>query len=111
MPKFTMDNAKEIGRRGGKASRAQRRLKAPDIEKALGALGTVDDAMRWLRQIGLWTAADKLSGARGGVCVRCVEVWIRAHETKMTQQVVDELRDEVDRLKADLGGRKLRHVR
>ena len=108
MPKITPETAAAMGSRGGKASWAKRRLKIGDLETELGALDSIDDAMRWLRQIGLWTAADMLSGARGNVCVRCVEVWIRAHETKLTQQVVDELRDEVERLKSDMGQRKLR---
>jgi hypothetical protein len=80
--------AQRIGRRGGRP----RKLRLPEVEAQLGALDTLEDAGRWLRQIGLWAAAGMLNGATAGACVRAIEVWLKTHESKLTRQVVDELR-------------------
>ena len=51
------------------------------------------------------------SGSIAGAVVRSVEVWCRAHEVKLTESVVEDLRREVNRLKGELKGNVLRAAR
>ena len=98
MPIGSSEEARALGRRGGRP----RKLRVPDVEEALGALDTLEDAGRWLRQIGIWTAAGKLTGAAAGACVRSVEVWLKTHESKLTRQVVDDLKSRLAELEDQL---------
>ena len=90
--------------KGGRAA-ARRKLTLERVERELGPLDTVDDAMRRLDRLGLWITAGMLTGSAGSAAVRSVEVWLRGHESKMTQEVVEALKADVARLKADLAGR------
>ena len=67
----------------------------PRVETELGALGSLEDSQRWLRQLCLWGAGGLLPGAVLGGCVRAVDQWIRAHESKLTREVVCNLRARV----------------
>lgn len=96
---FTSDSARRAGKRSG-ASR--RRLTIDRVEDELGALGSLEDAERWLRTLGIWGAAGLLTGAVLGGCVRAVDVWVRAHEAKLTRKVVDEIQARVNALEAQL---------
>lgn len=64
------------------------------------ALDTLEDARRWLRQIGIWAAGGRFSRAVANARVRSVEVWLKTHESKLTRQVVDDLKGRP----AELGG-------
>jgi hypothetical protein len=88
-------HAQEGGRRSG---RRRRRLLLEDVEQVLGGLDTLEDAMRWLRQIALWAAGGMLHGAVASACNRSVEVWVRAHESRLTREVVEQLRGRLDDL-------------
>ena len=98
------DRASEMGRKSGQARRAKARQKLTldRVEVELGPLDTVEDAMRRLDRLGLWIAAGMLTGSQGGAAVRSIEVWLRGHESKLTREVIEKLKTEVDRLKADL---------
>ena len=98
-----LELAREAGRKGGKAKAARRRLSPDDVETKLGALDTLEDAMRWLRQIALWAAGGLLHGAVASACNRSVEVWVRAHESRLTREVVGSLRDRLAELEGQLG--------
>lgn len=100
---FTSETARKAGRRSAKS---RRKLVVDDVEEALGALDTLEDASRWLRQIGIWAAAGKLSGAVANACVRSVEVWLKAHESKLTRQVVDDLKGRLAELEGELQERQ-----
>ena len=56
----------------------------------------------------IWIASGLLSGSQGSASVRAVEVWLRGHETRLTEKVVEELSGEVKRLKAELGGKVMK---
>ena len=90
--------------KGGRAA-ARRRLTLERVESELGALETVSDAMRRLDRLNLWISAGMLSGSQGSAAVRSIEVWLRGHESRMTEQVVEELSGELKRVKAELRGR------
>ena len=109
MSRFTQESASDAGRRGGKAS-AKGRLTLARVDSELGPLETVQDAMRRLDRLNIWIASGLLSGSQGSASVRAVEVWLRGHETRLTERVVEELSGEVQRLKTELGGKTVRMV-
>jgi hypothetical protein len=49
-----------------------------------------------------------MAGIVAGAAVRSIEVWIRASDSKLTREVVEDLKGGVDRLKAELKGRVMR---
>ena len=100
---FTKETARRQGAKGGWA-KARRKLTLARVEEELGALATIDDAMRRLDRLNLWISAGMLSGSQGGAAVRSIEVWLRGHETWLTERVVDDLQADVERLKAELHG-------
>ena len=107
---LTPDRAREIGRKGGKAS-GKARLTLDRVEEAFGSLGTVEDAQRRLERLGVWASAGLLAGSVGGVAVRSVEVWLKAHESQLTETVVNELRTRLDELEGQLRQGRLGVVR
>ena len=99
---FNKQSAKAAGAKGG---RAIKKLTLNKVETGLGPLQTIDDAQRWLTQLAVWAAANLMpSGSIAGSCVRAVEVWLRAHESKLTEEVVDHLKRDVEELKTKLKG-------
>ena len=93
------ERAAEMGRKSGKA---RKKLTLERVERELPPLTDLDSAMLRLDRIGLWAAAGMLTGSVAGAVVRSVEVWIRGHESQLTNEVVDDLKSEMKRLKADL---------
>ena len=103
----TTERAKELGRLSAKARKAKaERLTLERVERELGPLETVEDAMRRLDRLGLWITAGMLSGSAGGAAVRSVEVWLRGHESQLTERVVEQLQGDVERLKGELTARR-----
>ncbi len=111
MPKQLFDSAsaREAGKRSGKARR-QQRLTLSRVEAELGTLETVQDAMRRLDRLNLWISAGLLTGSQGGAAVRSIEVWLRGHESRLTERVVEEIQADVKRLRAELGAKAVRVV-
>ena len=68
---------------------------------------TVDDAMRRLDRLNVWIASGLLTGSDGSAASRCLEIWLRGHETRLTERVVDDLQADVERLKTELTGRSV----
>ncbi len=101
---FNRERAKEAGVRSGEARRrkAQERLTADRVLEELGPLETVDDAMRRLDRLNVWIASGFLTGSAGSAASRCLEIWLRGHESKLTQQVVEELKGRLEELEAQL---------
>ncbi len=89
--------------KGGRAA-ARRRLTLDRVERELPLLDSVDSAMQRLDRLGLWITAGMLTGSAGSAAVRSVEVWLRGHESRLTEQVVEELSGELQRVKAELRG-------
>ena len=82
MARFDSKTAKQAGQKGGRAKGRTR--------------------VRRLERLGVWSAAGFLSGSVAGAAVRSVEVWLKAHESRLTERVVDELTSDVKRLKGEL---------
>lgn len=69
--RLTPEKARELGRKGGRASGAARqRLTLHRVEAELRPLETVHDAMRRLDRLNLWISAGMLTGSQGGAAVR-----------------------------------------
>jgi hypothetical protein len=86
----------------GSAAARRIRLTLTNVERILGELETLEDAQRWLRQAYLWSAAGMLKGAVAGACVRAAEVWIRAHDSKVTRDSVLQLQRRIQQLEQEL---------
>jgi len=108
--RFTKATAVTAGAKGGRVSRL-RRLSLEKVEAELGELNSIEDAQRWLRTIAMWTAAGMLTGAAGNVCVRSVEVWVKANESKLTREVVESLRNRLHELEQKFGQRNVKAIR
>ncbi len=117
---LTSERARELGRKSGEARRQTatgkrghhpQPLTLDHVEHELGRLETIEDAMRRLDRLNTWIAAGLLSGSQGGAAVRAVEVWLRGHESRLTERVVEELHDEVERLKGQIAARAVSVVR
>ncbi len=94
---------------GGRA-KARRKLNLERVEQELPPLTDLESAMLRLDRIGLWAAAGMLTGSVAGAVVRSVEVWIRGHESQLTNEVVDDLKSEMKRLTAHLKSSQRRVV-
>ncbi|UCG87927.1 MAG: hypothetical protein JSW71_05120, partial [Gemmatimonadota bacterium] len=107
------EEARAAGRESGRARKAKARekLNLANVEAAFGPLETIEDAQRRLERLGVWAAAGMLAGTVAGAAVRSVEVWLKAHESRLTQDVVESLKKEVDRLKLEAKGRPARALR
>ena len=81
------------------------------VEAELGTLVTLEDAQRRLDRIGVWALAGLLAGSVAGSAVRSVEVWVKTHESRLTQEVVIDLRQRLDELEAQIKQRTLGVVR
>ena len=97
----------QFAKQGAQASaRSRKKLTMEMVEEAFGQLVTLEDAMRRLDKLGVWTAAGLMAGSVAGASVRSVEVWIKAHESTLTRKIVDELRADLDRVKAEMKQRQ-----
>ena len=106
MPRGNPDIARHASE-GGRAKAKRARLTLERVERELGALECVEDAMRRLDRLGLWIAAGMLTGSAGSAAVRSIEVWLRGHESQLTERVVEELQKDVTRLKAQLNSKSV----
>jgi hypothetical protein len=71
----------------------------------LGALRTHEDAKRWLEEIGMAVVTGKIGNRESVAGIRAVEAWLKAEGERVTMQVVKEVKEELARLKEDLGSR------
>ncbi len=95
--------ARELGRRGGRASGAARqRLTLERVSTELGALGSVEDAMRWAATAFRWTASQIIPGAAGSACASLIREWQKAHDSKLDRERIEELEREIEQLQVEL---------
>ena len=81
------------------------------VEAELGVLTSLQDAQRWLQRLCLWGAGGLLPGAVLGSCVRSVDVWVRAHESRLTGELVNGIRDRIEELEMQMRARSPRGER
>jgi hypothetical protein len=93
---------RERARRGGYARGQQG---PPGLEaEELPALEDHRDAKLWLERIGRAVCTGRLGDSQANAAIRAVSEWVRAHEGELTAYVVEDLADEVRRLKEELDG-------
>jgi hypothetical protein len=108
MPFSPGDQARAASRRGVEARAARRQerersqLTLARVEAQLPPLASLKDAKERLDRIGTWAVAGLLPGTVTMAAVRSVEVWVRAHEASLTQEVAERLRSRLDAVEADL---------
>jgi len=96
------------GTKGGEATSAKHKLPGMSDDE-LPPLQSHEDAKEWLEKIGRAVLTQKITDRTASAAIRGVSEWIKAHEGQLTAKVVDELQNEVDRLKKELAGaRRLR---
>lgn len=72
--------------------------------RELPPLESHGDAKLWLERIGRAVSTGRLGDKEANAAIRAVSEWVRAHEGELTAYVVDDLADEVARLKEELDG-------
>jgi hypothetical protein len=95
------DFAREAGKKGGLASAKARARKGLD-KSQLGPLESHEDAKRWLRMIGEAVVTQVLDKGDAQAGIRAVEAWLKAEADRVELVVLDDLKADVKRLKADL---------
>lgn len=91
----------ERGRRGGLANKRNAGLSPSELP----TLTCHADAQGWLETIGRAVATGRLSDRQAQAAIRAVAEWVKAEGERVTVEVVDELRDEIDRVKAEIASR------
>ena len=100
----------ERGRKGALSLR--RKVKGSGLtEEDLGALGSYEDAKRWLETIGRAVATGRLGDRAAQAAIKAVSEWVKAEGERLTATVVEEVWEEVERLKAELGRKRRRDLR
>ncbi len=102
-------NEGEMRRRALKGAIASRRAKGLG-EDELGPLSSHEDAKRWLETIGRAVASGRLGDRAAQAAIKAVSEWVKAEGERLSKTVLDELRAEIDELKAEMqgNGRRLR---
>ena len=99
----------ERGRKGGQATK--KKLSSPGLEAdELPPLKTHEDAQAWLETIGRAVATGRLSDRQAQAAIRAVSEWVKAEGERATAEVVDELRAEVERVRADVASKSIKAV-
>ncbi len=93
---------RELAMRGALASQ---KPKGVDPE-VLGPLRTHDDAQRWLEEIGRAVVVGHLQDRPARAGIQAVEAWVRVEGERLTMEVVEDLRSEVERLKREVASRQ-----
>ncbi len=99
----------ERGRKGGLATK--RKMASPGLKSdELPELRTHEDAQGWLETIGRAVATGRLSDRQAQAAIRAVSEWVKAEGERATAEVVNELRFEIDRVKAEIASSSIRAV-
>ncbi len=108
---FDGERARELGRKGGKASAARRRVKRPTLDdlKQFPPLDSHEAARQRLERVFTWVATGVMTGPEATAAIRSVEAWLKLQASQVTEAELLELRQEVKAIKAELAkGRPLR---
>lgn len=95
--------AQEAGRNGGRRSgERRRRLTLGDVERELGPLASDDDVMRWAATAFRWTAGQLIPGAAGTACASLLREWLKAHDSRLDREQIEQLEQKIAALEAEL---------
>jgi hypothetical protein len=93
-PTLSSERAREMGRLSGAA---RRKLQWADVEREL-CFDSPESIRRACEIIARWGCVGLVTGAVAGAAVRGCEVGLRALETSVTYESIEELRRDVARL-------------
>ncbi|MCH7562381.1 MAG: hypothetical protein IH968_01040 [Gemmatimonadetes bacterium] len=97
------------GRKGAEAT--AKKLRGVGLDPAeLPNLRTHEDAQGWLETIGRAVATGRLSDRQAQAAIRAVSEWVRTAGERATAEVVNELRFEIDRVKAEIASSSIKVV-
>lgn len=97
------DEMRKRGQKGGiNSGKARRKAMGLDPSE-LPPLRTHEDARKWLEIIGRATATGRLGNREAQAGIRAVSEWVNVAAEQATKAVVEELGDEIERLKEELG--------
>lgn len=99
----------EFGRKGARATARKHSKPGLDAQE-LGPLRTHEDAQSWLETIGRAVATGRLSDRQAQAAIRAVAEWVKAEGERATAEVINELRSEIDRVKAEIASSSIRAV-
>ncbi len=71
------------------------------VEAQFPPLTSIEAAQQRLERINVWACSGLMAGSVASAAVRSIEVWLRASEAKLTHEVVEDLKGEVERLRAE----------
>ena len=93
-------------RKGGRRSRALARARKPldliRVDRELPPLTSITNVVKRLDVIARWSCAGLLRGLAASAAVRSCEVYIRARESEITDEVAGRLRARLDALEQEL---------
>ena len=99
----------ERGRKGGLATKRKNANPGLDPDE-LPVLRSHQDAKAFLEVIARAVATGRLPDRQANSAVRAISEWIKAEAERTTAEVVGHLRDEIDRLKSEIGSRSIKAV-
>lgn len=94
----------DLAKRGGEATKAKRGRHALKIDQ-LPALEDHGSAKAWLAALAEGVASGQLSRSLSGEVRKILKTFMSAHKAEVTDEVVDEIRTELDQLRQKLEGR------
>ncbi len=98
---FTKETAHREGAKGGRA-KARKKLTLERIERELPALTDYESAQQRLAIVSNWLAAGLMSGTQGHAFVRAHEAWLRAAESRLSAELVDDVTERLDGIEAKI---------
>ena len=100
------ERMKRLAQKGGIKSRQPSGLDPNE----LGPLETHENAQAWLETLGRAVACGRLSDRQAQAAIRAVGEWVRTAGERATSEVLIELRDEIDRVKAEIASTSIKAV-
>ena len=99
-----------MARRGRKGAEATaKKLRGGGLDPGeLPRLGSHEDAKLWLEVIGAAVVTKRLDARDAQAGIRAVEAWLKAEGERATAEVLDKLREEIDRVKAEIASTSVR---
>lgn len=94
------------GKKGGKDKPSQDTGPPGLSPNDLPPLVDHDAAETWLEVIGRAVTSGRLGDRDANAGIRAVEAWLKTRGEKLTTEVVEDLKEEIDRLKEELAGRE-----
>lgn len=103
-PAHRPDGSEEMARRGRKGGVLvhERREKSEKLADQLPALDSYESAEEWSWRVALGVVRGDIGTKEANAISRALRIFLEARGEKLTTEVVEDLRDEIDRLKNEM---------